>query len=75
LLFIIKTGIVFPETDNLKQKAMELQNNPPLRDVSQQSPASFKDPDEINLLEYAYVLVKKKWWIIGLTVLKNIAIS
>jgi len=25
--------------------------------------------DEINLLEYAYVLVKNKWWIIGLTVL------
>jgi Chain length determinant protein len=27
-----------------------------------------RDPDEINLLEYAYVLVKNKWWIIGLTV-------
>jgi hypothetical protein len=25
------------------------------------------DPDEINLLEYLYVLVKNKWWIIGLT--------
>src|SRR5512133_1046085 len=23
------------------------------------------DPDEINLLEYIYVLVKNKWWIIG----------
>lgn len=27
------------------------------------------DPDEINLLEYIYVLVKNKWWIIGLTFL------
>jgi len=26
------------------------------------------DPDEINLLEYIYVLVKAKWWIIGATV-------
>jgi LPS O-antigen subunit length determinant protein (WzzB/FepE family) len=30
-------------------------------------PAS--NPDEINLLEYIYVLVKNKWWIIGLTFL------
>jgi len=28
-----------------------------------------RDPDEINLLEYIYVLVKNKWWIIGFTVL------
>jgi LPS O-antigen subunit length determinant protein (WzzB/FepE family) len=28
-----------------------------------------RDPDEINLLEYAYVLVHNKWWIIGATVL------
>jgi len=27
------------------------------------------DPDEINLLEYFYALVHKKWWIIGLTIL------
>lgn len=27
------------------------------------------DPDEINLLEYFYVLVKNKWLIIGLTIL------
>jgi LPS O-antigen subunit length determinant protein (WzzB/FepE family) len=27
------------------------------------------DSDEINLLEYIYVLVKNKWWIIGATVL------
>lgn len=25
------------------------------------------DPDEINLLEYAYVLIHRKWWIAGLT--------
>jgi len=28
-----------------------------------------RDPDEINLLEYIYVLVKNKWWIVGFTVL------
>ena len=27
------------------------------------------DPDEINLLEYLYVLIKNKWLIIGLTLL------
>lgn len=27
------------------------------------------NPDEINLLEYIYVLVKNKWWIIGAAVL------
>lgn len=31
------------------------------------SPAN--DPDEINLLEYIYVLVKNKWWIIGIALL------
>jgi LPS O-antigen subunit length determinant protein (WzzB/FepE family) len=34
-----------------------------------QSPSSFRDPDEINLLEYIYALVKNKWWIIGVTFL------
>jgi hypothetical protein len=27
-----------------------------------------KDPDEINLLEYIYALVKNKWWIVGAAV-------
>jgi uncharacterized protein involved in exopolysaccharide biosynthesis len=27
-----------------------------------------QDPDEINLLEYFYALVHRKWWIIGLTI-------
>jgi LPS O-antigen subunit length determinant protein (WzzB/FepE family) len=27
----------------------------------------FRDPDEIDLLEYIYALVKNKWWIIGVT--------
>lgn len=31
------------------------------------------DPDEINLLEYIYVLVKNKWWIIGATIIGVIA--
>jgi LPS O-antigen subunit length determinant protein (WzzB/FepE family) len=26
---------------------------------------TMSDPDEINILEYIYVLVKNKWWIIG----------
>ena len=33
-----------------------------------QRPIPSTDPDEINLLEYIYVLVKNKWWIIGLTI-------
>jgi LPS O-antigen subunit length determinant protein (WzzB/FepE family) len=31
------------------------------------------DRDEINLLEYIYVLVKNKWWIIGATIIGIIA--
>lgn len=27
-----------------------------------------RDPDEMNLLEYIYAIVKNKWWIIGFTV-------
>lgn len=37
------------------------------RQVSEMSVQSPHDPDEINLLEYIYALVKNKWWIIGLT--------
>jgi hypothetical protein len=33
----------------------------------------YTDPDEINLLEYAYVLVKRKWVIIGLSFLGLVA--
>ena len=35
----------------------------------QQNTKPQSDPDEINLLEYFYVLVKNKWLIIGLTIL------
>jgi uncharacterized protein involved in exopolysaccharide biosynthesis len=44
---------------------MENQNQvqPPTRHIPQHN------PDEINLLEYIYVFVKNKWWIIGLTFL------
>lgn len=31
------------------------------------------DQDEINILEYIYVLVKNKWWLIGFTILGIIA--
>lgn len=39
------------------------------RSQSDSQPAPVHDPDEINLLEYIYVLVKSKWWIIGALVL------
>jgi hypothetical protein len=48
---------------------MEPQNTPPLRPVSGQPAPFYKDPDEINLLEYIYALVKHKRLIIGLTLL------
>lgn len=32
-------------------------------------PRPYKDPDEINLLEYAYVLIRSKWLLIGVGVL------
>ncbi len=35
----------------------------------QNQPVHHSDPDEINLLEYFYVLVKNKWLIVGLTIL------
>jgi hypothetical protein len=49
-------------------------NNPNLNSTLQRSnPPTlqplYKDPDEINLLEYIYALVKNKWWIIGATLL------
>lgn len=33
------------------------------------APVVGPDPDEINILEYIYVLVKNKWWIIGFALL------
>jgi LPS O-antigen subunit length determinant protein (WzzB/FepE family) len=41
----------------------------PGHQAQQVSVVAPRDPDEINLLEYVYVLVKNKWWIIGATVL------
>jgi len=43
--------------------------NTPYKAPNVPSSNSFHDPDEINLLEYLYALVKHKWWIIGATVL------
>jgi LPS O-antigen subunit length determinant protein (WzzB/FepE family) len=49
---------------------MDLNQNPPtLQPINASTALSPHDPDEINLLEYVYVLVKNKWWIIGFTVL------
>jgi len=42
--------------ENQEQNAMRKQEND-------------QDPDEINLLEYFYALVHRKWWIIGLTII------
>jgi uncharacterized protein involved in exopolysaccharide biosynthesis len=42
-------------------------SNQKISSVSLQS--NYREPDEINLLEYIYALVKYKWLIIGLTVL------
>jgi uncharacterized protein involved in exopolysaccharide biosynthesis len=36
---------------------------------SRPSPVSCRDPEEINLLEYVYALVKNKWWILGAALL------
>jgi LPS O-antigen subunit length determinant protein (WzzB/FepE family) len=46
------------------------QNPSTFQPINSQTP---RDPDEINLLEYVYVLVKNKWWIIGFTVLGLVA--
>jgi uncharacterized protein involved in exopolysaccharide biosynthesis len=46
---------------------METKNFEPHQSSVRSAPPH--DPDEINLLEYIYVLVKNKWWIIGLTFL------
>jgi len=40
-----------------------------LQPMNPSTAPSPRDPDEINLLEYIYVLVKNKWWIVGFTVL------
>jgi hypothetical protein len=37
--------------------------------MDQPTPLIQSNPDEINLLEYIYALVKHKWWIIGFTLL------
>jgi hypothetical protein len=42
---------------------------PPTNHESRITNYQAHDPDEINLLEYVYVLVHNKWWIIGATVL------
>lgn len=38
-------------------------------DLNSASFPTMSDPDEINILEYIYVLVKNKWWIIGFALL------
>jgi LPS O-antigen subunit length determinant protein (WzzB/FepE family) len=49
---------------------MDINQNPStLQPINASAALSPHDPDEINLLEYVYVLVKNKWWIIGFTVL------
>jgi hypothetical protein len=46
------------------------QSSPPPQPPSQPAYSHpYHDPDEINLLEYAYALVKAKWLIVGMTIL------
>ncbi|MBD3347058.1 MAG: hypothetical protein GF401_18545 [Chitinivibrionales bacterium] len=42
---------------------------PAMQQPIQPQPQIYTDPDEINLLEYVYELVKNKWLIIGVTIL------
>jgi hypothetical protein len=42
---------------------MDINQNPSTLQLS--NPSTLHDHDEINLLEYVYVLVKNKWWIKG----------
>jgi hypothetical protein len=47
----------------------EPRSAPPPPQSPAAAPQPYRDPDEINLLEYAYALVKAKWWIVGMSVL------
>jgi len=49
------------------------QNSSTSQPINPSTASTPRDPDEINLLEYAYVLVKNKWWIIGLTMFGLVA--
>jgi LPS O-antigen subunit length determinant protein (WzzB/FepE family) len=44
-----------------------IQDTTPEIRSSQSNLPRIPDPDEINLLEYAYALVHRKWWIVGFT--------
>jgi hypothetical protein len=46
-----------------RNENIPMQKSPDSQKSSQYSPVN--NPDEINLLEYIYVLVKNKWWILG----------
>lgn len=46
-----------------------IQDSSPHDNPSQNSQSRIPDPDEINLLEYAFALVHRKWWIVGFTFL------
>jgi uncharacterized protein involved in exopolysaccharide biosynthesis len=46
-----------------------IQDNTPETKTSQSIPSPVLDPNEINLLEYAYALIHRKWWIAGFTFL------
>ena len=53
---------------------MDINQNPStLQPINASTALSPHDPDEINLLEYIYVLVKNKWWIIGVAILGLVA--
>jgi hypothetical protein len=57
ILYHVWEGDVMSETTSAVQQCKEWHSVPE------------HNPDEINLLEYIYVLIKNKWWIIGFTLL------
>lgn len=51
------------QSQHSRNENIPMQESPDSHNTPQYSQVN--NPDEINLLEYVYVLVKNKWWIIG----------
>ena len=55
------------QSQHSRNENIPMQESPDSHNAPQYAPVN--NPDEINLLEYIYVLVKNKWWIIGAALL------
>ena len=55
------------QSQQSRNENIPMQESPDSHKTPQYTPVN--NPDEINLLEYIYVLVKNKWWIIGAMVI------